>query len=219
MTIRSPDEAWAAAWDAYADAPPLTGRTGPPGRHAAPFEREARERRGPGASERAVAGRRVRENRPLPADERRQLEALGHARPPAPGRRRQHESSVMIRKRLRAGRRSALARSPSRHPPPPPPTRTPPRSAASTATTCPGDCSARRSSSTPPVGRTLARPFAHRIVNLRQGSTRPRMRTDADQVGFLNDFCTRYPAATARSPHATRACTCPSGRRCSRPRP
>ena len=24
MTIRSPDEAWAAAWDAYADAPPLT---------------------------------------------------------------------------------------------------------------------------------------------------------------------------------------------------
>ena len=57
------------------------------------------------------------------------------------------------------------------------------------------------------VGRDTASPFAHRIVNLRQGSNQATNEDwDADQVGTLNDFCTRYPGGNGQIPSTSYAC-------------
>jgi len=57
------------------------------------------------------------------------------------------------------------------------------------------------------VGRNTASPFAHRIVNLRNGSNQASNEDwDADQVGTLNDFCTRYPGGNGQIPSTSYAC-------------
>jgi hypothetical protein len=57
------------------------------------------------------------------------------------------------------------------------------------------------------VGRDTVSPFAHRIVNLRQGSNQATNEDwDADRVGFLNDFCTRYPGGNGQIPATSYAC-------------
>ena len=57
------------------------------------------------------------------------------------------------------------------------------------------------------TGRDTASPFAHRIVNLRQGSNQATNEDwDADQVGTLNDFCTRYPGGNGQIPATSYAC-------------
>jgi hypothetical protein len=57
------------------------------------------------------------------------------------------------------------------------------------------------------VGRDTASPFAHRIVNLRNGSNQASNEDwDADQVGTLNDFCTRYPGGNGQIPATSYAC-------------
>jgi hypothetical protein len=57
------------------------------------------------------------------------------------------------------------------------------------------------------VGRDTASPFAHRIVNLRQGSNQAANEDwDADQVGTLNDFCKRYPGGNGQIPATSYAC-------------
>jgi len=57
------------------------------------------------------------------------------------------------------------------------------------------------------IGRDTASPFAHRIVNLRQGSNQATNEDwDADQVGTLNDFCKRYPGGNGQIPATSYAC-------------
>ena len=57
------------------------------------------------------------------------------------------------------------------------------------------------------VGRDTASPFAHRIVNLRGGANNLTNEDwDADQVGTLNDFCTRYPGGNGQIPATSYAC-------------
>jgi len=57
------------------------------------------------------------------------------------------------------------------------------------------------------VGRDTASPFAHRIVNLRQGSNQgSNMDWDADQVGTLTDFCSRYPGGNGQIPATSYPC-------------
>lgn len=57
------------------------------------------------------------------------------------------------------------------------------------------------------IGRDTASPFAHRIVNLRQGSNQATNEDwDADQVGTLNDFCRRYPGGNGQIPATSYAC-------------
>ena len=57
------------------------------------------------------------------------------------------------------------------------------------------------------TGRDTASPFAHRIVNLRQGSNQATNEDwDADQVGTLNDFCSRYPGGNGQIPATSYAC-------------
>jgi hypothetical protein len=57
------------------------------------------------------------------------------------------------------------------------------------------------------TGRNTVSPFAHRIVNLRNGSNQATNEDwDADRVGFLNDFCTRYPGGNGQIPATSYAC-------------
>jgi hypothetical protein len=57
------------------------------------------------------------------------------------------------------------------------------------------------------TGRDTASAFAHRIVNLRNGSNQASNEDwDADQVGTLNDFCTRYPGGNGQIPATSYAC-------------
>lgn len=57
------------------------------------------------------------------------------------------------------------------------------------------------------VGRDTASPFAHRIVNLRAGSNQATNEDwDADVVGHLFDFCTRYPGGNGQIPSTSYAC-------------
>jgi hypothetical protein len=57
------------------------------------------------------------------------------------------------------------------------------------------------------VGRDTSSPFAHRIVNLRAGSNQATNEDwDADRVGFLNDFCSRYPGGNGQIPATSYAC-------------
>ena len=57
------------------------------------------------------------------------------------------------------------------------------------------------------IGRDTTSPFAHRIVNLRNGSNQATNEDwDADQVGTLNDFCSRYPGGNGQIPATSYAC-------------
>ena len=57
------------------------------------------------------------------------------------------------------------------------------------------------------VGRDTSSPFAHRIVNLRAGGNQfSNEDWDADVVGHLFDFCTRYPGGNGQIPATSYAC-------------